>query len=150
MVCVSHDRYFLDHVVSRMLIIEPPAVIDFDGGYSAWTQKQAAQAAAETQRKADAAKQKNKPEPKPAAKQALKQTDKRADNPYMRPFGRLSVQDIETQITETEIALADCQQAFGDPAFARDAGKMRHKQKQADELAKKLKQLEEEYFLRGE
>lgn len=152
-VCVSHDRYFLDHVVNRLWVIEPPALVDFDGRYSDWVKKKSAEAVAEQQRKAEATKQKNRqannPAPKPPPKPAAPK-DKRADNPYMRPFGRLTVQDIEQQITETEIAIADCQQSFSDPALARDPAKMKSKQKLADDLAKKLKQLEEEYFLRGE
>ena len=38
-VCVSHDRYFLDQVVERLWVIEPPNLIDYDGSYSAWTEK---------------------------------------------------------------------------------------------------------------
>jgi ATP-binding cassette subfamily F protein 3 len=40
--CVSHDRYFLDHVVQRLWVIDPPNVTDFDGNYSAWVEKQKA------------------------------------------------------------------------------------------------------------
>ena len=40
--CVSHDRYFLDHAVERLWVVNPPAVSDFDGNYSEWVAKQAA------------------------------------------------------------------------------------------------------------
>jgi hypothetical protein len=55
---------------------------------------------------------------------------------------------LERQISETEIALADCQNFFADPATSRDP---RRSKQLADDLAalgKKLKQLEEEYFAR--
>lgn len=39
--CVSHDRYFLDHAVERLWVVNPPDVSDFDGNYSAWVGKQA-------------------------------------------------------------------------------------------------------------
>jgi ATP-binding cassette subfamily F protein 3 len=39
LICVSHDRYFLDHAVERLWVIEPPVVTDFDGDYTAWAQK---------------------------------------------------------------------------------------------------------------
>src|SRR6185295_7411797 len=29
--CVSHDRYFLDKTMRRLLILEPPNITDFDG-----------------------------------------------------------------------------------------------------------------------
>jgi ATP-binding cassette subfamily F protein 3 len=41
--CVSHDRYFLDHAVERLWVVNPPGITDFDGNYSAWVAKQAAE-----------------------------------------------------------------------------------------------------------
>lgn len=52
--CVSHDRYFLDRVTSRLLVLQPPAVVDFDGNYSAWHDRCVAEAAAKAQRQAEA------------------------------------------------------------------------------------------------
>jgi ATP-binding cassette subfamily F protein 3 len=40
--CVSHDRYFLDRAVERLWVLTPPGVRDFDGNYSAWVEKLAA------------------------------------------------------------------------------------------------------------
>ncbi len=40
--CVSHDRYFLNQVVGRLWVLLPDAVVDFDGNYSAWVEKQKA------------------------------------------------------------------------------------------------------------
>jgi ATP-binding cassette subfamily F protein 3 len=37
--CVSHDRYFLDQTVERLWVLDPPALTDFDGNYSAWVEK---------------------------------------------------------------------------------------------------------------
>ena len=53
--CVSHDRYFLDKVATRLLVIDPPGITDFEGGYTAWQHKVAAKAeAAKTPLKAPA------------------------------------------------------------------------------------------------
>lgn len=54
--CVSHDRYFLDKVTSRLLVLQPPAVIDFDGNYTAWHDRCVAEAKAQEDAKV-AAKQ---------------------------------------------------------------------------------------------
>src|SRR3954452_18582292 len=40
--CVSHDRYFLDQVVGRLLVLRPPDLVDLAGTYSAWAAKEAA------------------------------------------------------------------------------------------------------------
>ncbi len=56
--CVSHDRYFLDQVVERLWILNPPGLTDFDGNYSAWVEKQKAD---EKRAKAEAAQAKAKP-----------------------------------------------------------------------------------------
>jgi ATP-binding cassette subfamily F protein 3 len=37
--CVSHDRYFLDQVATRLWILTPPTLTDFEGNYSEWTAK---------------------------------------------------------------------------------------------------------------
>jgi len=39
---VSHDRYFLDQTAQRLWILTPQGLTDFDGNYSAWTEKQKA------------------------------------------------------------------------------------------------------------
>jgi ATP-binding cassette subfamily F protein 3 len=41
--CVSHDRYFLDHAVDRLWVITPPGVADFDGNYTDWVEKHKAE-----------------------------------------------------------------------------------------------------------
>ena len=34
--CVSHDRYFLEQIVERLLVLEPPDVVSFAGTYHDW------------------------------------------------------------------------------------------------------------------
>ena len=82
------------------------------------------------------------------AKRATQDTpkSKAADNPYNRPFGRLSLPDLERQIAETESEIMATQQAIAG-AF-KDAGKSKSLSKTLDTLSAKLKDLEQEYFLR--
>jgi len=91
------------------------------------------------------------PPPKPAAKkqpQPTKQKEKK-DNPYNRPFGRLSTQDLERQIADTEQALKNCQSNFANAQTMRDPTNQRRLQSEHDTVAAKLKALEAEYFTRG-
>jgi ATP-binding cassette subfamily F protein 3 len=148
-ICVSHDRYFLDHAVGRLFIIHPPAMDDFDGNYSKWVAKerekeQTEKAARLAREKAQSKSQgKSKPAPPPA-----RPASKNADNPYARPFGKLSTKDLEKQIADTEIALNDYQQKLADAATFKDAAGGKRLQREYADLEKKLKSLEEEYFVR--
>jgi ATP-binding cassette subfamily F protein 3 len=144
--CVSHDRYFLDRVAKRLLILRPPDVIDFGDTYSAWTRKQALTAA--EQRSAGPSKNAAMPKSKSAPHMTGDLPAKKKDNPYARPFGRLSVEELERQITDTEVALAECQESFGDSESFRDPGRSQRLQQEYKELSEKLEGLEAEYFAR--
>jgi len=138
--CVSHDRYFLDKVVKRLLVLKPPGIVDFPGDYSKWLGKTEHEET-ERDRKVQEAKSKTTGGKPRAAS--------RKDNPYLRPFGKLSTEELEKSIQETEKALVQCQASFGNPDVFKDAsrGQKLHEDYQA--LEKKLKKLEEEYFARG-
>src|SRR5687767_2651646 len=142
--CVSHDRYFLDKMVARLLVLQPPNVVQFGGSYSAWVHKLGEDA---QRRAASSTAARTELKEAPAAKPAGKRD---ADNPYKRPFGRLSLADLERQITDTEIDLAECQQRFADADEFKDpaAGKKLHEAYEA--LSAKLQALEAEYFAREE
>ncbi|HET6252398.1 MAG TPA: ABC-F family ATP-binding cassette domain-containing protein [Tepidisphaeraceae bacterium] len=150
LLCVSHDRYFLDKIAGRLLILDPPGMIDFADTYSEWVAKQQADA---EERQSDA---QSKSRAKSAAAKvaaaapaAVASRDaKKKDNPYLRPFGRLSLEELEQQITETEIAIAECQENFGSADSFKDPTGGRRLQEEYEQLAKKLEQLEAEYFAR--
>jgi len=149
--CVSHDRYFLDKVTKTLLVVTPPNVEEFEGNYSKWHAHE--QAIAQNLADAKAAKPKGKggvAQPTKPAVVEKSESGKKKDNPYARPFGKLTTRELEGQITETEIAVSDAQSRFGDPELRRNPGKAKSHQSEFDQLSKKLKQLEEEYFLRGE
>ena len=139
--CVSHDRYFLDKIMSRLLILDPPGIIQFTGNYTAWAKK--------LKEKADAPVQESPKKAKPKPKQAEPPAKKKSDNPWSRPFGRLTTAELEKQISDTEIALAECQESFGNAQVARDPQRNKRLNDEFASLGKKLKALEEEYFTRG-
>jgi ATP-binding cassette subfamily F protein 3 len=135
--CVSHDRYFLEKIVRRLLILQPPQVIDFDGPYHEWAARQVRDqppaVAKPAQRVESPPRQTNRP---------------RRDNPYTRPFGRLSMEQLEQQITDTEVAIAECQTQFGDRESFKDPVAVKRLRDEFESLSKKLEQLEAEYFAR--
>ena len=150
MICVSHDRYFLDKVVNRLFVVKPPDIEKFDGNYSAWHEKVKAEEEAAAEREEMREKRSRAMQgPKP---QAAKKTDKdaRRDNPYLRPFGRLSTAELEALITDTEIELAERQEQFAGSEAFRNPAKAKQAHAEHEALAKKLEQLEAEYFERAE
>jgi ATP-binding cassette subfamily F protein 3 len=144
--CVSHDRYFLDRTAQRLFVLQPPGMLDFDGNYSKWHNKVLADERAKAQAEADAKRPQSRKPPAPIRNPKSKIQNK--DNPYLRPFGRLSMKELETEITETETALAEFQLAFADAGGFKDPSRVQRMQAEHDKLAKKLKQLEAEYFER--
>ncbi len=140
--CVSHDRWFLDRLMSRMFILNPPGMIDFDGNYTKWHEKElAAKAQAAAAKDAPRSKSKSAPPPPTPKKKS------NPGNPYLRPFGKLSREELEREITDTEVAIAESQQAMAGAG----SGKGNRKQELQGEyrrLSDKLKQLEAEYFER--
>ncbi len=142
---VSHDRYFLDKTAQRLLVLQPPGIEDFEGNYSAWHAKVEAK-----RRQAQAAKASpgKKSPPTPSRATVKAKSDKQRDNPYARPFGKLSMKDLEQQIGDTELALAECQQGFGDAGAFKKAQRGQTLGSEYDVLTKKLEQLEAEYYAR--
>ena len=139
-VAVSHDRYFLSNVTDRLLVFEPPHVRDFLGSWTDWVEKRQAKPAAA------------KAPPKPAAKSPPPKPNVTprppASNKYARPFGTLSLKDLEAKVTATEVQMAETQELFADGGRMSDAREAKKLSAELDRLARQLKQLEEEYFSR--
>lgn len=143
--CVSHDRFFLDRVAQRLLVLDRMGVVDYDGNYSAYA------AAVERKKQAEAERvaRSSKPPARsvtPARPAASKSS--RGDNPYLRPFGRLSVKQLEAEIVQTEVELSDCQSAMAEQQVFRDPAHLQRVQMQFKDLTDRLEQLEAEYFTR--
>ncbi len=129
----------------RLFVLEPPDLIDFSDTYAAWARKRADDMAAARQKSAEAEK------PRPialSAHDAESKASAKRDNPYLRPFGRLTLAELEQQITDTEIGIAECQSSFGDASSFKDPGRGKQLQAEYEELSKKLEALEAEYFAR--
>ncbi len=140
--CVSHDRFFLDKFAQRLFVLDPPGMRDFAGNYTQWVHRATVvEAAPQPARVA--------PRPKQHQQNQPKKSEPAKDNPYLRPFGKLTVAELEQQITETETSLAECQGQFGGPEAAKNPSRGQKLQKQYKTLSEKLEALEAEYFTRG-
>ena len=114
-------------------MIEPPDVIDFAGTYDQWTEKQRQAKPGTAIKKSQPAKA-SAPKPStPPPKASTPAPQKKKDNPYARPFGRMSVPEIEQKLKSTERELNAAQQKAADPQLFRNPGKARAA---ADEVAR--------------
>jgi ATP-binding cassette, subfamily F, member 3 len=138
-ICVSHDRYFLEKTVTRLLILDPPGIRDFEGRYSAYLSR-----LSNAQPAPKVAKDKSKSQSAPAPKSQAK----RGANPYARKFGKISTEELEQQISQTEKQIVELQHQFGDADAFKNPAKGKDLHNQYEELTKKLAEMEEEYFTR--
>lgn len=165
--CVSHDRYFLDRLAKRLFIITPPDLNDFIppaptpdetpiGIYSAWALREKQRAAQAQQAVRDKDDRRKQSAPKKSATHSpahpqgpapSKQPPAKKNNPYARPFGKLTLPQIEGKIADTEIRLSEIQLELS--TLRRDPNKAKSKQSEIDKLSKELEQLNEEYYARN-
>ncbi|MCC7351024.1 MAG: ABC-F family ATP-binding cassette domain-containing protein [Phycisphaerales bacterium] len=157
LLCVSHDRYFLNRTADRLLILQPPGIVDFDGTYSQWAARQQSPPADKpAPAKSFAAKPAatkptvSKPTAtKPASNrksQPVVAKSQRKDNPYLRPFGRLSMAELEQRISDTEVAISEAQSQLADAEVFKNPARAREVQDSYDTLSQQLEQLETEYY----
>ena len=122
---VSHDRFFLDRIVNRLLIVEGGRVDQQLGNYSAWKAREhAAKAPAHTPLVVKSVKNVQKPKTLPSvpavvaapaatekdSRIADREAKKQADRDLQRKQRRLA--ELETQIAKAETELATAREAL--------------------------------------
>lgn len=125
-VVVSHDRYFLDRVVDRLLVIRRQEHAIYDGNYSFYVQQiEEAQTAARAAR---------------SESRRVDRTRAPAGTPPKigpSPYDRLSIEELEAMVIERETALAALHERFGVPAVYKEPTAL-------EELKKQIKLVEDE------
>jgi ATP-binding cassette subfamily F protein uup len=115
---VSHDRAFLDDVVTSTLAIEPDGrVKEYDGGYEDFIRQQKAEGAAAT---ALAAESKAAAADTKVANSAPAPTNDRARKLSFKE--RKELETLPAKIEKLEAALQDLHAAMADPAFYKKSG----------------------------
>ncbi|MEW6250222.1 MAG: ABC-F family ATP-binding cassette domain-containing protein [Planctomycetota bacterium] len=139
-IAVSHDRYFLDRIVEKLLVMRAESVKLYPGNYSyyiaqveqARAAEEAARAAAERTRRegaARAARSRSSGKPRPAAPRS--------------PLARLTTAELETYIAEHEQKLAAVQERFGDAEVYRDPAALAQLRADYERLKTELTEAEE-------
>jgi len=109
---VSHDRYFIDQVATRVLTFEESRVCSFEGNYSTWldTKRRREEEERERLEKKAALTQK----PATPANTEQKSTKRKRKFPYRR------AEEIEQEIAKREAEVARLQEDMARPEVLRD------------------------------
>ncbi|MGI5885676.1 MAG: ABC-F family ATP-binding cassette domain-containing protein [Candidatus Spyradocola sp.] len=100
---VSHDRYFINRIADRVVVMEPDGVTEYIGNYDDYLEKSAQKALPdeeETQSKTKTALREEKKREK-AAQEAARREKERIANLETR------ITDLEEQMTQMEIEMSD-------------------------------------------
>ncbi|HEU5115486.1 MAG TPA: ATP-binding cassette domain-containing protein, partial [Isosphaeraceae bacterium] len=129
---VSHDRYFLNQVADRLIVVSDGRAVVVEGDYETYQRIMKSQA--------------EKAEAKPASSPDGK-SSKPAPAPEKRRrrFPYRKTEDLEREITETEEALAEAEAALAEPETWKDADLARSTQARYDELKARTEELYAHY-----
>jgi len=105
LIVVSHDRYFLDRVCTRLLVIEGDRLEAHLGNYSDWRRRVHEGKRAATETAAQAAKPAPNPAPRPASPSAAaREADKDRERERRRLARRVETLEADVSKLETELA----------------------------------------------
>ncbi len=154
LIAVSHDRYFLDRIVDRLLVMRPEGAEMHVGNYSSYIeaveQRRAAEEAAAA-RRAAAAPSAGKGE-KRGAPAAQTQPSADGGKPGKRNsrIAKMKLEELETFIMSGEQRIAELNLRFADPDVYRDAAAVQKLRAEFDGLKAELGEAEAEWLERVE
>jgi len=134
---VSHDRYFLDQVATRVIAFEPKRCRIYDGNYTAyhWSLEQNVLGASAQPPQAAAVPQSDAGQP------IIRDAPVRRK----RKFPYRKVEEIEADIAAAEVRLAGLQNDMADPAVLRDGERMKEINTDYEEAEQRLARLMEHW-----
>jgi ATP-binding cassette subfamily F protein 3 len=118
---VSHDRYFLNQVATKLLIVEPGRFRVIDGNYETYLHlvKRGLAADARSNVAAEARKASERPAPKASVTEAGASTKRKRKFPYRK------VADLEVEIAQREERVQELHQLLADPDVLRDGPRVK-------------------------
>jgi ATP-binding cassette subfamily F protein 3 len=123
---VSHDRYFLNQVATKMMVVEPVRFRVIDGNYETY-QHLVRRGLAQDARATVAEGKSLKSSPAAAKGRAAKEPRRKRKFPYRK------TPDIEAEIAQREARHEELQQLFSSPAVLRDGSRVKQLKADLDE-----------------
>jgi len=146
---VSHDRYFLDRVVNRLLVLPERGRYELMiGNWSTYEHRVAEREKERLEAEEEARKQARR-DARMRARRAVKRAPPPSDGP-VSPFVAWSLDRLEREIMDREEKLAATEAMFADPAVYRDAERARALRGEVESLRAELAALNAEWERRIE
>lgn len=138
-ITVSHDRYFLDRIVQKLLVLRPSTHSLHLGNYSDYIRE-----IEETAKTKTAVVERENTKEKKRSPKLIQQQRKRSR------YDRMTLDELELFIIEREERLADLQARFSDPQVYRDGAAVNRIREEFDTLKAELTEAEAVWVRRAE
>ena len=140
-ILVSHDRYLLNKVASRIIEIKHDEVNSYEGNFDAYSEAVNAARQLKMQSEAEIKRAEEEKAYKENKARQYRSKEQRAADAQKRN----RIRELETEIEDTEVLIFELENAISDPEIASDYSKMSEKCKELEEAKTALDQKMDEW-----
>ena len=140
-ILVSHDRYLLNKVASRIIEIKHDEVNSYDGNFDAYSEAVNAARQLKMQSEAEIKRAEEEKAYKENKARQYRSKEQRAADAQKRN----RIRELEKEIEDTEVLIFELENAISDPEIASDYSKMSEKCKELEEAKTSLDQRMDEW-----
>lgn len=140
-ILVSHDRYLLNKVASRVIEIKHDEVNSYEGNFDAYSEAVNAARQLKMQSEAEIKRAEEEKAYKENKARQYRSKEQRAADAQKRN----RIRELEKEIEDTEVLIFELENAISDPEIASDYGKMSEKCKELEEVKTALDQKMDEW-----
>ena len=140
-ILVSHDRYLLNKVASRIIEIKHDEVNSYEGNFDAYSEAVNAARQLKMQSEAEIKRAEEEKAYKENKARQYRSKEKRAADAQKRN----RIRELEKEIEDTEVLIFELENAISDPEIASDYSKMSEKCKELEEAKTALDQKMDEW-----
>lgn len=140
-ILVSHDRYLLNKVASRIIEIKHDEVNSYEGNFDAYSEAMNAARQLKMQSEAEIKRAEEEKAYKENKAKQYRSKEQRAADAQKRN----RIRELEKEIEDTEVLIFELENAISDPEIASDYSKMSEKCKELEEAKTALDQKMDEW-----
>ena len=140
-ILVSHDRYLLNKVASRIIEVKHNEVNSYEGNFDAYSEAVNAARQLKAQSEAEIKRAEEEKAYKESKAKQYRSKEQRAADAQKRN----RIRELEKEIEDTEVLIFELENAISDPEIASDYSKMSEKCKELEEAKTALDQKMDEW-----